>query len=120
MQVQLTIALQQNGLQVARETPYPAPYQSLLLDILCQDGAGSYAIELKVESATNAGQAVLVRVNEDRYKISNYVPNPGQRWVVGIAYSNVAINALQAFAGIQANNAIFGVQGGIGVLVATV
>jgi hypothetical protein len=121
MQVELAILLRVNNIQAAREVPYPPPNDNLKLDILAQDNAGIYAIEMKVESATNAGAAIINAINQDRLKIANYPPpNPGARWVVGIGYSNAALNAMQVFASTPDNNAIFAIQGGIGALVATV
>ena len=120
MQVELIILLRQAGVQAAREVPYPAPNQNLRLDALAQDNQGQYAIELKVESANNAGAAVLASAQQDIVKIANYpAPNPGARWVVAIGYSVPANNALQGFANIPANNAIYNVNN-IGVLVVTV
>jgi hypothetical protein len=121
MQVELTILLRANNIQAAREVPYPPPNGNLTLDVIAQDNAGIYAIELKVESATNAGAAIINAINQDRQKITLYPqPNPGARWVVGIGYSNAALVAMQNFATNATNNAIFGIQGGIGVLIATV
>lgn len=121
MQVELTILLRANGVQAAREVPYPPPNQAQSLDILAQDQSGRYAIELKVESANNSGTAIINGINQDRAKIANYPqPNPGARWVVGIGYSHGALQAMQAFANVGTNNAIFAFANGIGVLVATV
>ena len=120
MQVELAILMRQNNIQAARETPYPPPNQASLLDLLAQDDTGIYAIEMKVESANNAGTALMTAINSDRAKLANYLPNPGTRWVVGIGYSSAALNAMQLFALTPANDAIFAIQGGIGVLVATV
>ena len=121
MQVELTLRLRAAGVQAAREVPYPPPYGNLTLDIIAQDTFGLYAIELKVESATNAGAAIIRGINEDRAKISHYPPpNPGARWVVGIAYSFAALQALYEFAADGRNMAIFAVAHSVGVLVATV
>jgi hypothetical protein len=122
MQVELVILLRASNIQAAREVPYPPPNGNLSLDVLAQDNAGLYAIEMKVESANNAGANIINAINQDRNKIALYPqPNPGARWVVGIGYSaNAALIAMQQFANNPGNNAIFGVQGGIGVLIATV
>ena len=121
MQVELIILLRQSGIpgiQAAREVPYPN--QNLRLDALAQDPQGMYAIELKVESANNAGP-LIAAVQQDILKIQNYpAPVPGTRWVVAIGYSNPAINDLNAFASNPANNAIYNSAGGIGGLVVTV
>lgn len=93
MQVELSILLKNAGMQVAREVPYPRPYDSMVLDILTQDKQGArYAIELKAESATNAGfaagQAIMTALQADAAKIKNYeVASLSARWAVGIAYS---------------------------------
>jgi hypothetical protein len=121
MQVELVLILRAGGLQAAREVSYPPPNGNLHLDVLSQDNAGIYAIELKVESANNAGAAIINGINADRLKIAQYPrPNPGARWVVGIGYSVPAVRAMQAFAQNGANNAIYNYQNNLGILVATV
>lgn len=120
MQVELAVLLVERGLQVAREVPYPPPNATLELDLLAQDGAGRYAIELKVESATNAGKLLLTAARADMTKIQEYsAPHPGARWVVAIGYSAVARKALSDFAHDPANASIYQEANGIGVLVAT-
>ncbi len=120
-QVQLTLWLRAANAQAAREVPYPPPNGGLSLDILAQDYLGQYAIELKVESATNAGAQIINGINADILKIQQYPqPNPGDRWVVGLGYSVTALQAMQNFANNNANNVIFAVNNGIGVLIATV
>ena len=120
MQVEFVLIMRGAGLQAAREVPYPSPSRETL-DLLARDAQGSYAIELKVESANNSGSAIINGINLDRAKIAHYPPqNPGARWVLGIGYSAGAMHAMQAFANNPANNAIYGNQGGIGVVVATV
>ena len=121
MQVELVIILHAANIQAAREVPYPAPNQQLRLDVIAQDVAGRYAIELKVESATNAGAAIINSINLDRQKIAlDPQPIPGARWVVGIGYSQVAVQAMNAFANNQGNNSIFAYGHTFGVLIATV
>src|SRR5262249_62041761 len=121
MQVELVLILRASHVQAAREVPYPPPNGQLTLDVLSQDAVGRYAIELKVESATNAGAAIINGINQDRQKIALYPqPNPGARWVTGIGYSVAALNAMAQFAGNPANASIFANQAGIGVLIATV
>lgn len=121
MQVELCILIRQSGRQAAREVPYPPPNQAQRLDTLAQDGQGQYAIELKVESAHNAGANIMNGVHQDIVKIANYpAPNPGERWVIGIGYSAHARNALQLFANAPLNHAIYNEQGGIGVLIVDV
>lgn len=121
MQVELAILFRGANMQAAREVPYPPPNGTWRLDCLAQDAFGSYAIEMKVESATNAGAAIITAVNQDRVKIANYPAQvPGARWVVGIGYSMAAINAMNGFALVPANNAIFNHANGIGVLISAV
>ena len=121
MQVELVLILRAGGLQAAREVPYPPPNANLSLDLISQDNAGRYAIELKVESANNAGAGIMNGINTDRAKIALYPqPNPGARWVVGIGYSVAAVQAMQAFAQNVNNNAIYAYQNNLGILVATV
>ncbi len=123
MQIELISLLRRAGIQTAREVPYPEPCQSLRLDVLARDPQGLYAIELKVESATNAGAAVLIDARQDIVKIMNY-STPGSdscvRWVVAIGYSLPARNVLKGFADIPANNAIYEYSNNIGILVAAV
>lgn len=119
-QVELVVLLRLRGDSAAREVPYPAPFAAQSLDVLAGDANGSYAIELKVESATNAGAALLPAAQQDMVKIQNYqAPNLQARWVVAIAYSGVARNALNQFAQVAANNAIYQEADSVGVLVAT-
>jgi hypothetical protein len=120
MQVELIILFRRLGIRAARELPYPAD-SKLRLDVLAQDNGGQYAIELKVESATNAGTALLSSVQQDIDKITAYQA-PAARWVVAIGYSADAKSALQACSENAANNAIYRTTGaiGIGVMVVTV
>ena len=121
MQVELVLILRAAGKQAAREVPYPPPNQAQRLDCIAQDNQGVYAIELKVESATSAGAQIINGINQDRQKLLNYPqPNPGARWVLGIGYSVAAVQAMQNFANIPANNSIYAFQNGLGVLIATV
>ena len=54
LQVQLLLWLRQGNVFGAREIPYPPPNQRWRLDVVCQDAQGSYALELKVQSANDA------------------------------------------------------------------
>lgn len=92
MQVELALLFRETGFQVAREVRYPPPVDSLRLDLLVQDPIGSrYAIEMKVESATNSGAGIIASLENDLVKIGRYnVEGLTEKWVVGIAYSNVA------------------------------
>lgn len=119
-QVELVVLLRNQGIQAAREVAYPPPNQNLSLDVYAQDAAGRYAIELKVESAHNAGPAVLAAAQQDMQKIQAYPqPVPGARWVTVIAYSDTARHALAAYAAVPGNQSLFQEADGIGVMVAT-
>lgn len=93
MQVELAILLKNASMQVAREVPYPRPYDSMILDVLAQDSLGARsAIELKAESATNAGfaggQPIMTALQADAAKVKNYaVESLAARWAVCVAYS---------------------------------
>ena len=122
-QVELHILFRQlPGVSVARELPYPASNQTL--DFGLAEQAGRYAIELKVESATNAGTALIHAVETDITKIAAYGTGDGvplTRWVVAVGYSDAAKGALAAFVATRpAGSAIYSAQNLIGVLVATV
>ena len=123
MQVELNLLLRQiPGLQVGREIRYPDPFGAMSLDITVQDNSGSrYAIELKVESANNAGAAVIISIQQDILKLGNFnILNPGGRWVTGIAYSVPGKTALQNYATNHSSQAIYNSFGNIGVLIVTV
>lgn len=127
MQVEMLILFRQiGGTSASREIPYPAPNNRLTLDFGVQDAQGYYAIELKVESATNAGRALVQNVLTDVAKLRNYAgPVPLTRWAVAIGYSAEARNAMRACvppAAIPggATAAIYNEANSIGVLVFTV
>lgn len=121
MQVELVLILRAARLQAAREVPYPPPNQAQRLDCIAQDNQGRYAIELKVESAVNAGAQIINAINADRQKLQNYPPQiPGACWVLAIAYSVAATQAMQNYANNPGNNSIFANQNGLSVLIATV
>ena len=127
LQVELQILFRQTkGVSVGREIPFPAPYASQSLDFLLGVGAASFAIELKVESATNAGNALMTSLATDIAKIVNFKLDLGvalSRWVIAIGYSSVARASL---AGITkklptgATAAIYNETQSIGVLIVTV
>jgi hypothetical protein len=70
------------------------------LDCLASDGRTRFPIEMKVESATNAGRALLAAILQDRAKLAGYVDPTATltRWVIGIAYSDVAKQGLAQLA----------------------
>jgi hypothetical protein len=92
MQVELALLFRDVGFEVAREVPYPPPVDSLRLDLLVKDpGSSRYAIEMKVESATNSGLTIIAGLENDLVKFGRYnVEGLAERWVVGVAYSAVA------------------------------
>src|SRR5262249_50848144 len=107
LQVEILIGLQAAiGVGGARELPYPAPNAALHLDLGFQDNEGQYAIELKVESATNAGN-VLGGVQTDVTKLGFWTTGGFTRWAVGIAYSAQAKTDMRDFAAVANNNAVY-------------
>lgn len=98
LQVEIEIMLRREygnlgkNVGIAREVPYG---DGCSLDLLVQDQDGTYAIELKVESANNSGRAVLKAASEDYGKIQNYNPGfPCSRCVVVVYYSDAATEAV--------------------------
>lgn len=122
MRVELAILLRERGYSVAREVPYPPPRDEQTLDLLAGEESlqTAYAIELKVECAAHSGPAVLAAAREDMTKIQGYsLAGLGARWVVVIAYSATARDALREFGATAEHQAMFHEDGGVGVLVAT-
>lgn len=119
MQVELALLLRSINVWGSREVKYPGSNQ--YLDFLAQDNHGVYAIELKVESATNSGVNFLPSVQSDINKIISFTsPNLVARCVIGIGYSSVANNAMRTLANTNPNNCMYLLQGSIGVLVVNV
>lgn len=120
MQVELALLFRETGFQAAREVPYPPPVDSLRLDLLVQDpGDGSrYAIEMKVESATNSGLTIIAGLENDLVKIGRYnVEGLTEKWVVGVAYSAVAKERFRDLALRYPAMIIVGESDGVGVIV---
>jgi hypothetical protein len=116
MQVELLLLLRQAGVHTARELPYPNNKQKL--DFLATDGQGSYAIELKVESATKA-KGFMGLLEEDIKKIAGYPQQkPGYRWVVGICYSVKARDDAKKYGTHPA--VVYGESQSIGVIIVSV
>ncbi|PYS51618.1 MAG: hypothetical protein DMF68_03780 [Acidobacteria bacterium] len=115
-QVQLSIKLRQRGLAVVREASYG---DGTSLDLLVRDAnATTVAIELKVESATNAGRKLATDVRNDLSKINNYgAVAVNEKWVVGIGYSSAARSALSDISNGMGGIVEYGERGGIGVVV---
>jgi hypothetical protein len=121
MQAELLILLKQFNVRGTRKVPYPAPNSALHLDLLLTDNVSrKYAIELKVESATNAATGFLRTIHADAKKIVKYTASVTARWVVAICYNSMAKNELADYASDPLNNAIFNIHGDIGCLVKTV
>lgn len=117
MQVEFAIECRRRDWQVAREIPYGN--SGYVLDFLLRDQQGGYAVEMKVESATNAGVAVLPAFKRDVEKLATY---PGSQQVNGgyalaIAYSDKANGVLSDYAGQDQQNRLYAKGGTIGVLV---
>ena len=119
MQVELALLFRGRNFGTARELSYPPPNQNLRLDLGVQDREGNrYAIELKVESATNAVRGFFGALFADVNKIKLYnVDNLAARWVVGIAFSDQAKNLLAQLTQANPNTIIFGHSNAIGVVI---
>lgn len=119
MQVELACIFRANGFNVARELPYPYPFPRMRLDLAVQDPAGAYyAIELKVESATNSGPAVVRGVEEDVVKIGRFnIEGLADKWVVGVAYSAAAKGLFRELAAEQPQLYITQEAEGVSVLI---
>lgn len=119
-QVEFLMLLRAAHLGVAREVPYPPPNQALHLDVLARHNVESYAIEVKVESATNAGNKLLAETRKDIEKIAKYTEPVDARWVVSLAYSDVAKHSLRGFTVQNNGHAIYHESGAIGCMIVTV
>lgn len=121
LQIELMKWLKDAGMQDAREIPYPKPNEALSLDLGVRDiGGSTYAIELNVESAKNAGKQVLTNALKDVEKIEDYTRPGWTRWVLAVCYSAEANKALSQYAATPANNAIYNSEATIGCLIITV
>ena len=122
MQVALTLHLiNKGGFQASREVPY-LNNRSLKLDILLHDKLGNKcAIELKVESATNAGEKVISNIKKDVTKIAKYTQKGlVERWVVGITYSAKAASDCARYAQANQRTTTFKTGKNIAVLIVSV
>lgn len=119
MQVEFVILCRARGWQVAREIPYPQGNQ--VLDFLVSANFGERsAIELKVESANNAGRAVLRAFQNDVEKLANFQAELlVDRYALGLGYSDQAKQALAAYAD-QGDNRTYQAGQTFGVLVESV
>lgn len=118
MQVEFVLLARARDWRVAREIPYPNG--GYILDFLLGDWQQRYAVELKVESATNAGKAVLKGFLADVEKLRVYHTDElAGRYALGIAYSDEANKAMEAYAGDDLNRVYKRVKY-IGVLVESV
>lgn len=119
MQVELGLVLRSRNMQVAREVPYPAPVAGWHADLGVRDTQGDYVVELKVESATNAGHGLLRAYTTDLVKIG-YFGGVNIRFAVAVAYSAEAKNDLRNFAAQHSDRSLYVAGGVIGVLVTDV
>ncbi|AKA24949.1 hypothetical protein [Pseudomonas chlororaphis] len=119
-QVEFLILLRAAHLGVAREVAYPPPNQGLHLDVLAGQGVKQYAIEVKVESATNAGNRLLAETRKDIEKIAKFTEPVEARWVVSLAYSDEAKRTLRGFTVENGGHAIYHEEGGIGCMIFSV
>ncbi|KAF0866352.1 hypothetical protein [Pseudomonas sp. LD120] len=119
-QVEFLILLRSAHVAAAREVPYPAPNQAWRLDVLAQHNSQNYAIELKVESATNAGNKLLTETQKDIEKLTQYTDPVAARWAVALGYSDAAKRGLRDFANAHKDWVIYQQSGAIGCMIATV
>ncbi|MGC5703346.1 hypothetical protein J4P02_24410 [Pseudomonas sp. NFXW11] len=119
-QVEFLMLLRAAKVSGAREVPYPAPNQALRLDILARHNLENYAIELKVESATNAGSKLLAETQKDILKLAKYSDPVSARWAVALGYSAAAKQALQAFTGNNKDKVIYHQAGPMACMISTV
>lgn len=122
MQVAFTIQCRDRNWQVARELSYPGPSNYILDFLVAEPGGARFPIELKVESATNAGTAVMTGFQNDVQKLQTY-PSDLQTatgYALGIAYSATAKTAMQNYVGQGANRLYAPGALAIGVLIETV
>lgn len=75
---------------------------------------------MKVESATNAGNKLLAETRKDIEKIAKYTRPVEARWVVALAYSDVAKHSLRGFATEHNARAIYHESGAIGCMIFSV
>lgn len=117
----LILLLRQPHMSAAREVPYPPPNEKLRLDVLARQGVDEYAIELKVESATNAGRKLLEEIDKDILKLKKYTNQTVEaRWAVGLGYSNEAKLELAEYARTHDTTTIYQHAGAIGCMIVTV
>lgn len=115
MQVEFVLMCRDRQWQVAREVPYPQGNQ--VLDFLVSANFGERtAVELKVESANNAGRAALRLFQNDVAKLANYNCDMlVDRYALGIAYSDQAKQAFEQYAN-QTQDCIYEAGQNIAVL----
>ncbi|UMR29460.1 hypothetical protein MJ904_20705 [Massilia sp. MB5] len=133
-QVEMAILMRNAGKQAVREIPYPNGSQQRL-DLSVQENFpngtfGRYAMEIKVESATNTGNNLFMQgIRDDVNKLQAFafpvlpgqaVPVEERRWVIGIGYSSPAKQALQAYANNRPNTTYYQNNIPFGVLVTPV
>ncbi|MGE7955144.1 hypothetical protein ACQKQA_00855 [Pseudomonas sp. NPDC089530] len=119
-QVEFLMLLRAAHMDVAREVPYPPPNRTLRLDVLASHNVESYAIEAKVESATNAGGKLLTETRKDIEKIAKYTEPVEARWVVALGYSDEAKRMLRGFTAENSGQAIYHEAGAIGCMIFSV
>ncbi|PMY30649.1 hypothetical protein C1Y35_31250 [Pseudomonas sp. GW456-L14] len=119
-QVEFLMLLRAAHLGCTREAPYPPPNGTLHLDVLASQGVEIYAIEVKVESATNAGNKLLAETRKDIEKIAKYAEPVEARWVVSLAYSDVAKRSLRGFTVENSGHAIYHEASAIGCMIFSV
>lgn len=116
MQVEFVLMCRDRQWQVAREVPYPQGNQ--VLDFLVSAAFGERtAVELKVESANNAGRAALRLFQNDVAKLANYNCDMlVDRYAMGIVYSDQAKQAYNEYSE-QTVGAVYQTGQNIGVMI---
>ncbi len=132
MQVELILLLREHGFQGAREVDYPNDHNKHL-DLLIKKDNVRYAVELKVESATNAVREFLAKLKKDEEKLKGYNDQeqnverlkeheyrPAGKWVLSIAYSAEAKRSLRDEATASNKSGFYGEKESIGVSIIVV
>lgn len=134
LQVEMMIMMRMAKVSVARDVPYPIPNQHLDLDMLLgeciiqteKNGLQTidnkrYAVELKTESPMNSGKGLLKNLQTEMVKIAAYNTRfLAARWIVGIAHSSEAKNALSTYARDANNHAIYNELNTVGFFIVSV
>lgn len=126
LQVELLLLFRELGRPATREISYPSPHTNWKLDLSLTINQAYYAIELKVESATNTSSKILYDLQADIDKIQNFHVNDittdaelKGRWVIAFAYSIAGRRLLSDFAN-QLNATYREEENAFGVIIVSV